>query len=285
LTQRQQTAFQLFRAGGYADNGAATIVGGDSQESGVNLVSGNQTTTDHGSQGIAQWRLERLTALEDFCAANHLSSGALASQVSFQIYELGKDYPLLDKRLRAGTETIDVLADALCFQYERPNRAAANLPNRIKQAKSILRDSKAVTLPQTGAIIAASAGAAALHQFAGAGKWMVIIIIGATIFTVALAALTRWLETHKNGTDALSAALQQMHASQAAVANSAQAAVAQVAAREKKIAADVTAVLAAKVAIGGVIPSQGPPGFPQGPSLDPAKAAIAAAFPPKAPVK
>ena len=253
MTQRQQIALQLFRAGGYADNGAATIAGGDSQESGINLTSGYQATTDHGSQGIAQWRKDRLLALEDFCTANHLSSGALASQVSFQIYELGKDYPVLDKRLRAGTETIEVLANALCFQYERPLASAANLPNRIKQAKAILQNSKAVT-PEHGIIImAGAAGAAAVHHFAGAGKWMVVGIIAATVFTVALAAITRWLEAHKTGTDALSAALQQMHASQASVAAAAAAASAQIAVKEKMIADNLAAVIAAKTAIGGAI--------------------------------
>jgi Phage tail lysozyme len=103
MTQRQQSAFRLFRAAGYSPKGAAVIVGGDSRESGINLVSGYQDKTDHGSQGIAQWRLGRLAALEQFCTVNHLASGTLAAQVSFQIYELGKDYPILDRRLRDRT--------------------------------------------------------------------------------------------------------------------------------------------------------------------------------------
>jgi Phage tail lysozyme len=259
LTQRQQAAFRLFVAAGYAPAGAAVIVGGDSQESGVNLVSGYQATTDHGSQGIAQWRVERLAALEQFCSANHLGSGTLAAQVSFQIYELGKDYALLDKRLRAGSEPLANLASSLCFQYERPAVAAANLPNRIKQAQVTLRDAQAATPGHAAVVIGAGAVAAGAHHFAGAGKMVMALIIGAVVLSVLIALFNRWRAGHAINLDALSAAIQQMQISQAAAMAAQNAAVAAASAKEKAIAADQAALAAARATINqlqaGVVPA------------------------------
>jgi hypothetical protein len=267
MTQRQQTAFRLFCAAGYAPVGAAVIVGGDSQESSVNLVSGYQATTDHGSQGIAQWRIERLTALEQFCAANHLGSGTLAAQVSFQIYELGKDYPVLDKRLRAGMEPIADLAHDLCFQYERPNPVAANLRNRINQAQITLRDAQAATPAHAAVVIGAGAVAAGAHHFAGAGKAIMAVIVGAAVLSVLIALFNRWRVGHAVNIDSLSAAIQQMQTSQAAAATSQAAAVAAAAAKEKAIVADQAALAAAKAAIGSISAS----GVTSAPTASPAK--------------
>jgi hypothetical protein len=249
MTQRQQSAFRLFRAAGYSPKGAAVIVGGDSRESGINLVSGYQDKTDHGSQGIAQWRLSRLAALEQFCTVNHLASGTLAAQVSFQIYELGKDYPILDRRLRDGTEQIEFLAKDLCFQYERPNPAAANLPNRIRQAKTVLQDSQLATSAHGAVVIGAGAFAAGAHHFADAGKMVVAVIISVVLLAVMVALFNRWRQGQSADTDALAAALQQMQASQAAATAAKEAAVVQAAVKVKTIAAEQAALAAAKDAI------------------------------------
>ncbi len=133
MTTRQQIALGIFVADGYDPTGAAAAVGNFSQESGVDLHSGYAAKTDHGSQGIAQWRLSRLDALADFCASEGLHSGTLAAQVKFAIFELGKDYSDLDNALRAGGD-IDRLTARFCWDYERPNKAQAGLASRIKQA-------------------------------------------------------------------------------------------------------------------------------------------------------
>ncbi|WP_026606949.1 phage tail tip lysozyme [Methylocapsa acidiphila] len=141
MTIRQQIAAGLFIAEGYDPTGAAAVVGNFSQESGGDLHSGYIPTSrsDHGSQGIAQWRLARLDALEEFCSGRRLHSGTLAAQIKFAVFELGKAYPELDKALRAGGD-LDKLTARVCWEYERPAKASANLSNRIRQAHNVFRD-------------------------------------------------------------------------------------------------------------------------------------------------
>ncbi len=124
--------------------GAAAVIGNFSQELGVDLRSGYAEKADHGSQGVAQWRLSRLEALTDFCGERGLHSGMLAAQIKFAIFELAKDYPDLDKDLRAGGD-IDKLTARVCWDYERPSKSAANLANRIKQAHIAFNEYVAVS--------------------------------------------------------------------------------------------------------------------------------------------
>jgi hypothetical protein len=182
MTERQQTAFRLFRAAGYSPEGAAALVGNFSQESGVNLHSGYTVKTDHGSQGIAQWRLDRLTHLEEFCEARGLHSGTLAAQVQFAIYELGTEYPTLDALLRKGGD-LDLLTTMICNKYERPAKQFANIPNRIKQARITLNEAKIATgaVVATGGVAAGSGLAAVIAYLQSGPSAGVIIAIGVMV--------------------------------------------------------------------------------------------------------
>src|ERR1700748_1673700 len=128
-TQRQIQCFSLFEAQGYSPEGSAAWVGNASQESGNNLPTAFRTgALDHGSQGLMQWRLDRLTAYENFVKAKHpgISAqelwqwyGRLDYQVEFAALECRTSYPTLDKQLRSGG-SIATLTAAICWTYERP---------------------------------------------------------------------------------------------------------------------------------------------------------------------
>jgi Phage tail lysozyme len=191
MTERQTRAFRQFVAAGYSKGGAAALVGNASQESGVNLVSGYQTRTDHGSQGIFQWRLERLDALIEFCKERSLHSGTLAAQVKFTIYELGKHYPHLDSELRRGGDVAD-LTSAVCWQYERPAKSAAALDRRIKYAKQVLTAAQVETNAKGGAIVAAGSASGAIVTYLqqGPGVWSLVFTIAAIAIAIVVAAAT-----------------------------------------------------------------------------------------------
>jgi len=147
-TERQKTASLMLQAQGYSPKGAAAIVGNLSQESGNNLPTAFRTRDlDHGSNGLPQWRLQRLTDYEAYVRSLHPGASAsvlwafygnMALQIAYIAIELKRDYPALDARLRSRTskETIEELTEAVCWQYERPAEASANLPNRIAQAEA-----------------------------------------------------------------------------------------------------------------------------------------------------
>jgi len=188
MTERQQTAFKLFRAAGYSPDGAAALIGNFSQESGVNLRSGYTVKTDHGSQGIAQWRLDRLTHLEEFCEARGLHSGTLAAQVQFAIYELGTEYTTLDALLRKGGD-LDLLTMMICNKYERPAKQFANIPNRIKQARITLNESKAAGAVVATGGLAAGSGLAAIIAYLQSGPSAGVIIAIAIMVLLGVAYL------------------------------------------------------------------------------------------------
>lgn len=124
MVERQMRAFRQLVAAGYSKEGAAALLGNAIQESGPDLVSGYQKNTDHGSQGIFQWRFSRLHELNKFCEERGLHSGTLDAQIKFAIYELGKDYPRLDRELRQGGDVAD-LTSTVCWEYERPPKVQA----------------------------------------------------------------------------------------------------------------------------------------------------------------
>jgi hypothetical protein len=192
MTERQMRAFREFVAAGYSKEGAAALVGNASQESGVNLVSGYQARTDHGSQGIFQWRLDRLDNLIRFCAERSLHSGTLAAQVKFAIYELVKDYPQLDAELRRGGDLPELTA-AVCWQYERPARSSAALDRRIKYARQILSGAKLQINAKAGSVVAATSAAGSVLSYLqqGPGVGTLLFVIAAVVIGTVVAAATR----------------------------------------------------------------------------------------------
>jgi hypothetical protein len=148
VTKQQITCAALFEAQGYPPESAAAWVGNFSQESGASLSTAFRTgVLDHGSQGLAQWRLERLTAYERFVRSKYIDTpseaalwdayGRMDYQVQFATQECAQHYPKLEAQLRRGGD-IAVLTADICWQYEVPNKAKANLANRVMQARATL---------------------------------------------------------------------------------------------------------------------------------------------------
>lgn len=91
---------------------------------------------DHGSDGLFQWRLERLRAMQSW-TYNHFSTWqTIEAQAAFFVYELQTQYPALYSELMAGLKPIETLTANICNAYERPAPAAAALDNRIAAARS-----------------------------------------------------------------------------------------------------------------------------------------------------
>ena len=157
MTIRQQKAFAVFVREGYSREGAAAIVGNLSQESGENLDSTvERVRADNGSGGIAEWRLERKANLYLFASRMGTNVNDLEVQCLFVIHELesGDDgrnraqYEWLNYQLiNSSGRTIENLTANFCAAYERPNTQAANLDNRIAQAKRVLRESSLPQIP------------------------------------------------------------------------------------------------------------------------------------------
>lgn len=209
MTTRQQTAFNFFLAKGYVREGAAAIVGNLSQESGVNLTSAYTLKTDHGSQGVAQWRLDRLTNLEKFAEANHMNVVDLTTQMLFIIDELTKIYPALNAQLRSGGRSVANLTANFMQIFERPSAQYADLPNRIEQAKRVIasaqtppgHDGPIVTVPEavgTGAVATAGAGGAAYawsNSFSGPLTAALVIFACAALLLLVFYINKRFAKT------------------------------------------------------------------------------------------
>jgi Phage tail lysozyme len=139
MTPRQAMAMQFFVSHGYSVKGSAAIVGNLSQESTVNLHSGFTARTDHGSQGIAQWRLERLTGLQRFCEQKGLDAQILGSQLLYIEWEL-KNLPrkglgwLNAMLVQPGQRSIANLTANFSTYFESPSKRYENLDFRIAEA-------------------------------------------------------------------------------------------------------------------------------------------------------
>jgi len=116
---------------------------------------------DHGSDGVMQWRLSRLTELERLPQWN-----TLQVQAQFFKTECQRDYPRLWADLVSGKKSLETLTANVMVQYERPNLAAAGLDHRITYAHALLDHMNTlpkVTPPPSAAapnIAAASVGGA-----------------------------------------------------------------------------------------------------------------------------
>jgi hypothetical protein len=152
-------------------DGSAAIVGNLSQESGNQLdATVHRRVADHGSGGIAEWRLDRLTRLEKFAEDNQLNVADLATQLSYLIWELENIYPSLNASLKAGGRSIANMTANFMQVFERPAAQYANLDNRIKQANICtvaFAADLATKKPPLGEVI--GAGGTAVGGVIGAG--------------------------------------------------------------------------------------------------------------------
>ena len=137
----EQQAYQYLIAQGYPPVAAAGIVGNLVQESGVNpTVNPGDSGTAH---GIAQWRGDRWSGLQDYAKQNKGSSADLNTQLGYLDYELRNKYGDTYQKLMNARTPGDA-AGAFALEYERPKGAetgvASNVDgwaNRLSAAQSI----------------------------------------------------------------------------------------------------------------------------------------------------
>lgn len=115
---------------------AAAAVGNGTQE---NLCKPVTTgAKDHGSDGIFQWRLERLTNMQTFGTKNFGAWDTIEAQAAFFSYECKGWYKPLWNDLVDGTKSLATLTANICDQYEKPAAASAALDARIKYASDFM---------------------------------------------------------------------------------------------------------------------------------------------------
>lgn len=123
--ENAQLAFNYFVSKGWTPVQAAGIVGNLMQESGpgldINVVGDSGTAF-----GIAQWRGDRLDALQAYAAANGVPWQQLSTQLAFVDQELRTTESRAGEALRAAT-TVDG-ATAAMIGYERPAGWTAATP-------------------------------------------------------------------------------------------------------------------------------------------------------------
>jgi hypothetical protein len=137
----QQQAYQYLIAQGYSPVAAAGVVGNLVQESGVNpTVNPGDSGTAH---GIAQWRGDRWSGLQDYAKQNRGSVNDLNTQLGYLDYELRNRYGDTYQKLMSARTPGDA-AGAFALGYERPKGAetgvASNVDgwaNRLSAAQSI----------------------------------------------------------------------------------------------------------------------------------------------------
>jgi Phage tail lysozyme len=161
-TARQLEAM-TFLTKSYSPAGAAAVVGNLSQEVGPELPTKFTLVTDHGSQGVAQWRLDRLTRLEKFAEDNHMIVTDLITQLSYLVWEAERFFPSIHQMLKEGTRSLANLTANFSHIYENPAKQYENLDRRIAYAQTAYDGYKpkpagSVVVART-AVVAGSIGA------------------------------------------------------------------------------------------------------------------------------
>jgi hypothetical protein len=194
MTVRQQQALAVLRRR-YPLISAAAIVGNLSGESGKNLDSTvERPHADHGSGGIAEWRLSRKASLYTFAQGLGKPVTDLETQCLFLMHELdGPEYAVLNAQLtKPGNRSIENLTANFCQIFERPNMALAHVDNRIANAKAVMNGAQ---IPLNGKIgigigVGSGAGGIATYFQQGLGVGTLIFLIAAVaIGTVSAAAM------------------------------------------------------------------------------------------------
>lgn len=168
VTPRQIKCRSMLEVLGYSRSGASALTGNFCREVGPNLPTAFRTAgLDHGSNGLAQWRLGRLDAYKAYVQSQkpELVQAAAATgqkvddafwpwygrldfQTQFVAIELAKDYPALDHKLRMGGDVAALTAD-VCWQYERPSKLLSGIAERIDYAKAVAADTSEGVNPVT----------------------------------------------------------------------------------------------------------------------------------------
>ena len=154
---------------------AAASTGNATQENSCNPVTVG--AKDHGSDGLFQWRLDRLVEMQDWCTAHFGDWKSIKAQAAFYLKELrdgergGTKYTVLYQDLLAGNKSLATLTTNINRYYERSADNEAINQKRIKYAEDALRamsGAPPVKKPAAvgGAVIVVGGAAAALsHVF------------------------------------------------------------------------------------------------------------------------
>jgi hypothetical protein len=113
---------------------ASAIVGNATQENQVQPITSG--AKDHGSDGTMQWRLGRLTDMEDWCTENFGTWKTLEAQAAYTVMSCKRDYPNLWADLEEAAKSIETLTADFCDIYESPAKSTENLEGRIAAANS-----------------------------------------------------------------------------------------------------------------------------------------------------
>jgi len=124
---------------------AAAIVGNATEENQCRSVTTG--ALDHGSNGLLQWRLDRLTAMQEFCVKNFGTWQAIGPQSAFAAYECETKYPTLWADLVAGTKSLATLTANFMAIFERPAVATEALDVRIAAADAAYKAASAAPPP------------------------------------------------------------------------------------------------------------------------------------------
>jgi hypothetical protein len=129
VADNRASALRYLTRKGLTPAQAAGVVGSLMQESGLRTKAKNPSS---GALGIGQWLGGRKTNL-----LNSGKSGGLQGQLDFLWSELQGPERAALTRLR-GAHTVPDAASAFTWGFERPGKAEANMPNRIRQGRAAL---------------------------------------------------------------------------------------------------------------------------------------------------
>lgn len=134
---KKDYAYQYYLNKGYRPIEAAAIVGNLDIESGGfrdDVIAGTNKNKDNGSEGVAQWRLDRLTKLK----SRYKNYKSLDNQLDFIDWELKNTHTDALKSMKKAN-SVEEATHAFTFKYEKPssNPKLNHFDKRLKSAASI----------------------------------------------------------------------------------------------------------------------------------------------------
>lgn len=130
----KKKAMDFFVAKGLKSHVAAGIVGNLIHESGLNTSAKGDKGT---ALGIAQWRLDRRTGLENFAKSRGKDIFDLLTQLEWTWQELNSGYKSVLDAMN-NTSNVGQATKIFMDRYEKPNIKFANFSSRLKHAESLL---------------------------------------------------------------------------------------------------------------------------------------------------
>lgn len=115
---------------------AAAAVGNATQENQCKSVT--EGAKDHGSDGLFQWRLDRLVNMQAFGDKWFGGWQSIEAQAAFFSFECKGDFPSLWSDLVQGAKSLATLTANIMAQYEKPAAESAMLDARIKYATTFM---------------------------------------------------------------------------------------------------------------------------------------------------